>query len=129
MNKKFNVIKLAGLKGLFLIVFLVGCLATGLLVFPGWVCMHAWNFAGSFFLQMPQMNIVHGVVLWCIIGLSIYAINKNNFWISFNSVSSNEERLKKMISEEPLSKGIPMELIEADQEKTPDNIEENKLIK
>lgn len=100
MNKKFNIIKLSGFKGLFLIVFLAGCLITGFLVFPGWVCMHLWNFTASYFNSLPVMNLVHGVILWCILALSGYALNKNNLSISFDSVSPNEERLKRIIAEE-----------------------------
>lgn len=100
MNKKFNIIKLTGFRGVFLILFIACCLFTGFMVFPGWVCMHLWNFVASYFLEVPQMNLVHGTILWSIIGLTLFAINKNNIGISFNSVSSNEDRLKKIIAEE-----------------------------
>ncbi len=104
MNKKFNVIKLSGLKGVLLILFLIGCLCAGFLIFPGWICMHIWNFissfAASYMYEIPKMNMIHGMMLWGIIALSTYALNKNNFCISFNSFSPNEERLQKIISRE-----------------------------
>ena len=34
MNKRFNIIQLSGLKGIFFIVFLIGCAIAGFLVFP-----------------------------------------------------------------------------------------------
>ncbi len=100
MNKKYNIIKLSGFKGLVLIVFLAGSLVTGFLVFPGWVCMHLWNFAASFFDKIPQMEIIHGILLWCIAALSFYALNKNDIGISFGSVSPSEERIRRIIAQE-----------------------------
>ncbi len=100
MNKKFNIIKLSGLKGLMLILFVGACLLTGFLVFPGWVCMHVWNYTASYFMDAPVMTLLHGVVLWCIIALSLYAINRGNFSISFNSVSPSEEKIKRILAED-----------------------------
>lgn len=119
MNKKFNIIKLSGLKGVMLIIFLIGSLATGFLVFPGWIFMHLWNFAASFFYQVPQMELVHGIMLWCIAALSFYALNKNDIGISFGSVSPSEERLRHIIAQE--SKEILM--------KNPESEEKDKIIK
>ncbi len=104
MNRNFNVIKINGFKGLLFALFLICCFATGVVVFPGWICMHAWNFVAGYFLDMPTMTIVHGSILWLIIALSIYAINKGNFSISFGtaapmpmSMTNNEERIKEII--------------------------------
>ena len=102
MNKKFSVIKINGFKGLFLAIFIVGCLIAGFLIFPGWICMHVWNFIADFFSIMPVMSIVHGIMLWGIIALSLYAINKNDFLISFGTsapVISNEDRIKDIIKQ------------------------------
>lgn len=104
MNKKFNVIKLSGFKGVLLILFLIGCLGAGFLIFPGWICMNIWNFvssfAASYMYEIPRMNITHGMILWAIIALSAYALNKNNFCISFKSFSPSEERLQRLINKE-----------------------------
>lgn len=101
MNKKFRVIKINGFRGLFFALFCVGCLIAGFLLFPGWVCMHIWNYFTGFFIQLPVMHMVHGVLLWCIIALSIYALNRGHLTISFGTASPiapNEERLKEVIS-------------------------------
>lgn len=101
MNKKFNVIKINGLKGLFIAAFIIGCLIAGFLIFPGWLCMHVWNFVAGFFTDMPTMNMLHGAILWCIVALSLYAINKGNLSISFGHsapvVAANEERIKEIL--------------------------------
>lgn len=100
MDKKFNVIKITGLKGLFIAAFVVGCLVAGFLIFPGWVCMHIWNFVVGFFADMPRMSMLHGVLLWCIVALSLYALNQGNFSISIGHgmpVQRNEERIKEIL--------------------------------
>lgn len=128
MNKKFNVIKLSGLKGILMILFLAGCLVAGFLIFPGWICMNIWNFistfAASYMFEIPRMSITHGILLWGIIALSAYALNRNNFCISFNSFSPSEEKLQKIISRES------KELLQQKKESTENYTEEkDKLIK
>ena len=126
MNKKFNVIKLSGFKGLLLILFLGACLLTGFLVFPGWICMQIWNYASSFITDAPVMQLTHGVILWCIIALSFYALNKGNLSISLNSVHSpSEERIRKILSEESREILFPQkEMLEEkkEQEKETDKV-------
>ena len=119
MKRKYNIIKLSGFKGVLLLLFLIGSLVTGFLVFPGWVCMHLGNFAGSFFYQLPKMEILHGILLWCIAALSFYALNKNDLGISFGSVSPAEERIRRIIAQE--SKELML------QDKEPE--EKDKLVK
>ena len=97
MNRRFNVIQLSGLKGIFFILFIIGCAAAGFLIFPGWVCMHIWNYAMSFFVDMPAMTMLHGIILWCIIALITFQLNKKDFGISFKKVETPEERLRKII--------------------------------
>ncbi len=63
--------------------------------------MHVWNYIAGFFIQAPVMNIFHGILLWCIIALSIYALNKGELAISFGTtsrISPNEEKLREMFS-------------------------------
>lgn len=97
MNRRFNIIQLSGLRGILLILFLICCAATGFLVFPGWICMHLWNYAASFVIDAPTMVLYQGVMLWCILGLMIFVLNKNSVAISFKSVSPGEERIKRIM--------------------------------
>ena len=102
MNKKFNVIKINGFKGLLLAGFIVGCLIAGFLIFPGWIFKGLWNFMAGYFEQMPVMTLIHGIMLWCIIALSLYATNRGNFAISFGTstpMPNNEERIKEIIKQ------------------------------
>ena len=100
MKRRFNIIKLSGFKGVALLIFIAGSLVTGFLVFPGWICMHLWNFAASFFYQIPHMELVHGILLWCIAALSFYALNKNDIGISFGTATPSEEKLRRIIAQE-----------------------------
>ena len=123
MNKKFSVIKINGFKGILLALFIVGCLIAGFLIFPGWVCMNIWNFAAGFFSGMPVMTMLHGSMLWCIIALSVYALDKNSLAISFGTAvqpAPNEERIKEIIRHfnEQNAQILPVD-------KKDDNIEEN----
>lgn len=53
--------------------------------------MHIWNFFGAYFPMMPVMQLIHGVVLWAIIALTIYASNKSNVAINFTSHNDADE--------------------------------------
>ena len=61
--------------------------------------MLVWNYAMSHFLDMPSMTILHGIILWCIIALITFQLNKKDFGISFKSVSGDEERINNIIEE------------------------------
>lgn len=104
MKRNFNVIEINGFKGIAVALFMLCCLATGFIVFPGWLCMHVWNFVSAYFLDMPVMSLLHGSILWAILALSFYAINNKKFLISFKSVGPrprdyNEERIKQIIKQ------------------------------
>lgn len=102
MKKKLNVIKISGFKGILVVLFVIGCLAAGFLIFPGWVSMHIWNFVAGYFSQIPQMQLVHGVILWCITALSIYALNNGNFAVSFSAsqpIPPSEDKIKEIIKQ------------------------------
>ena len=137
MNKKFSVIKINGIKGIILAVFCLGCLIAGFLMFPGWVCMHVWNYFAGFFIQAPVMNLVHGVILWCIIALSVYALNKGDLAISFGTaapISPSEERIREVFKKinEHNAKNISIaqkKLDDASKEENISSEHDDKLVK
>lgn|SRR5574344_2711081 len=134
MNKKVNIIKINGFKGVLTAVFIIGCLIAGFLIFPGWICMHIWNFIASYFTQMPLMNLIHGSMLWCIFALSFYAINKGNFAISFGTstpVVNNDERIKEILRQisEKNATIMSKKNDNLPDESQNDNESENKIIK
>jgi len=103
MNRnKFSVIKINGFKGLALVVFLIGCFAAGFVIFPAWLCQNIWNFVASYFSVVPEMQLLHGVLLWAIIALSFYALNKDTFTISVGTSvprAVSEDRIKEILKQ------------------------------
>ena len=104
MNRKINVIKINGFKGILLAAFIVGCLIAGFLIFPGWLCKNIWNFTAQYFSVLPVMTLLHGTILWVIVALSTYALNKGKFAISFGSSTippyrdyNNEAKIKEIL--------------------------------
>lgn len=100
MKKKFNVIQINGLTGIFLILFILGCAVAGFVLFPSWCCMSGWNFLAKIF-NFPLMNIYHGVFLWFIICLSLFAAYHGRSPLKFGCVTSTapqdlKDTLKKM---------------------------------
>ena len=122
MKRNYNIIKISGLKGVIFAIFIVGCLIAGFLTFPGWVCMHIWNFVAGLFSEMPEMNLLHGCIMWCIIALSVYALNQGNFSISVGGApvsTPSEERIKEILRQvhEKNSNIIPLDsVIKGDSE-------------
>lgn len=91
MNKKVKVIKINGIKGIIVALFMLCCLFTGFLMFPGWLCMNIWNYITNF-INIPRMEIIHGVILWLIIGLSYYVItSEKGPVVGFYEAKSFEE--------------------------------------
>ena len=102
MKKNYNIIKISGFKGIFFAIFIVGCLIAGFITFPAWVCMNIWNYIAGFIINMPTMSLLHGVLLWGIVALSIYALNQGNFSISFGgtpAMNHNDVRVKEILKQ------------------------------
>ena len=131
MNKnKFSVIKINGIKGIALVVFLIGCFAAGFIIFPGWICMNIWNFVASYFNAMPQMALLHGSILWAILALSFYALNSDAFSISFGSSMpkpASEERIREIIKQIHERNSMVLPSIEKDD--MIDEVKEEKIEK
>lgn len=99
MNKNYRVLKINGFRGILLALFVVCCLVTGFAVFPGWIFMHLWNYTASFFIAMPKMDLVQGVILWAIVALSIYGLNSNRFFVGFSSPPPlDDEQIKSIMN-------------------------------
>ena len=56
-------------------IFIVCCLVTGFTVFPGFVAMKCWNLLVPYITDMPQMHLLHGIMLWAIVFLIWFAFN------------------------------------------------------
>ncbi|MGM9993114.1 MAG: hypothetical protein ACI37R_00080 [Candidatus Avigastranaerophilus sp.] len=87
MNKNFKVITINGFRGIIAAVFVVSGLIAGFIISPGWVCMKLWNYFFEYSSYFSQMNLYHGILLWLVIALSLYALNNRRSLIGFGSYS------------------------------------------
>lgn len=106
MKNKIKIVKINGLKGLLLLAFVLGCLVTGFVLFPSWLCMQTWNFFAGY-AAIPAMTLTSGALLWAIIALSLFAVHLQKPMINLGSASKlNEDEMRnflKTIQENPLS--------------------------
>lgn len=104
MKKK--VIQINGLHGLLLTLFIIACLVAGFVCFPAMMCTHIWNYFASKILFINNISFCGGLLLWGIIALSFFILNKKNLVVSFsipNNISKEElsELFKRAEIEKP----------------------------
>lgn len=99
MKRNTRIIQISGLRGLFMAVFVVVCLAAGFIAFPSLVAMKLWNYAAEY-VAMPVISIWQGAMLWAIVAISGFIINdKNKYLTSFSSNGKLSEKDIKAILE------------------------------
>lgn len=99
MKKNLNIIKINGLRGLFIALMVVCCLAAGFIAFPGYVAMHIWNFSAPFF-SLPQIGLLQGTLLWGIIIASYFTFRKNKMVVCIKTPQGlSEEELKEVFAD------------------------------
>ncbi len=92
-----KVIKINGLRGVIFVIFCLCCLVTGFVFFPSWACMHIWNAIANYFYQMPKMELIHGVLLWAIIALSLYVTHTNKSFVDFQKVTPKDDKFMESL--------------------------------
>ncbi len=97
MKKNLNIIQIRGIKGILFVVFIGCCLAAGFVVFPGYVAMHAWNFAVKYTAQLPTIGIIQGILLWGIIAASYFTFRKEKLVVCMRASDGlSENELKEV---------------------------------
>lgn len=100
MKKNLNVIQIKGLRGLAMVGLLACCLFAGFVVFPGMVAMYAWNFLASYFVQIPVIGLLQGVLLWGILVAAYFAFRKEKLIVCMKSSEGlTEEELKAVFAD------------------------------
>jgi len=100
MKRNFNVIQIRGFRGIVMAGFIVICLAVGFIAFPGWVCMHLWNYISTFTQTMPAIGVAQGLLLWGILAVSYFLLRKNRLVVCFRAPESlSEEELREVYSD------------------------------
>lgn len=99
MKKNLNIIQIKGIKGLIFAGFVVCCLFAGFVVFPGFVCMHLWNFISTKILEMPSIGLIQGVLLWGIIAAAYFTFRKERLVVCVkNPQGLSEEELRNVFA-------------------------------
>ena len=100
MKKKLNVIQIKGIRGLIFAGFVVTCLAAGFIAFPGWVCMHAWNYIANYTGSIPTIALLQGILLWGIIAGAYFTFRKDKVIVCMKSPQGlSEEELKAVFAD------------------------------
>lgn len=100
MKKNLNIIQIKGIRGLILAGLVVCCLIAGFVVFPGLVCMKAWNYLASYALMMPTIGAFQGVLLWGILILSYFLLRKEKVVVCVKTPQGlSEDELKKVLAD------------------------------
>ena len=95
MKRNAKIIQINGFRGLIMAMFIVTCLVAGFVIFPGSVAMNIWN---HFATYIPQLNLYQGVLLWTIVALIGFILNKQSFSVTFASPKElNDEEMNALM--------------------------------
>lgn len=98
-RNKTKIIQIAGLRGLFMALFIAVCLAAGFIVFPAKAAVYLWNYAAANYISLPSINLYQGFLLWAIIVLVCYIANNKKVVISFAQPAQLSEEEVKCLME------------------------------
>ncbi len=113
MNKNFKIITINGIRGIITLIFVGLGLIAGFIISPGWVCMSLWNYLMKDSVNIAQMNLYQGIMLWAIIALSLYALNNKKALIGIGSYPTlSQEQIKDIILKSKYSENFPVKDID-----------------
>lgn len=99
--KKNNVrvIQINGLRGLLLTFFIISCVVAGFVAFPAFLTMNAWNYFSTKSNSFPLINFPQGLLLWAIIVICAFVLNKKRFIVSFTAEEElSESQVQRITS-------------------------------
>jgi len=98
MRKKARIIEIRGIKGLFMVAFVVSCLCAGFVFFPAKCAAAAWNYVATNYIALPLISFWQGLLLWAAIALTVYIVNSRTKMLSYKTASAlNEEEMKTLM--------------------------------
>lgn len=98
MRKKARIIEIRGVRGLFMVAFVVSCLCAGFVFFPAKCAASAWNYVASNYIDLPLISLWQGLLLWAAVALSVYIVNSRTKMLSYKTVSAlNEQEMKTLM--------------------------------
>lgn len=100
MHKRGRIIEIRGFKGILTAIFIFCCIVTGFTVFPGFIAMNIWNLLTPYINNMPQMNLLHGVMLWAICFLIWFAFKGKMPSMHFGCAPAmNDEEIREFVEQ------------------------------
>lgn len=101
MKKNMKIITINGIRGLVFAAFIICGLISGFVITPSLGCMYLWNYIADNYIAMPHMAFYHGLMLWGIIGLSVFAICGNRICFGVPvPTNMDEEQIKSILRSE-----------------------------
>jgi len=101
MKKNVKIITINGIRGLVFAIFIICGLIAGFVISPAFGCMYLWNYIADNYIAMPHMAFYHGLMLWGIIGLSIFAVCRNRIYFGIPVPPPlDEEQIKAILKSE-----------------------------
>lgn len=98
-KNRVRIIQINGLRGLLLTFFIISCVAAGFIAFPAFLTMNAWNYFSTTFNTFPLINFSQGLLLWAIIVICAFILNKKRFIVSFTAEQElNESQVQRITS-------------------------------
>ncbi len=99
-KNKLRVIQISGIRGLLSALFIVACLIAGFVGFPAMVLNKGWNYLADLTGVMPYINMFQGLVLWGILAVSYFILNKKQKYLAvFEPKPRNPREIRDIINE------------------------------
>ena len=99
MKRRVKVVEINGLRGIIVVVYAIICAVAGFVLFPSWVLMHLWNFLGTHIYSLPQMNLIHGFMLYAMLILMYFATNSHKTCFGISSANLTNSHIASIMND------------------------------
>lgn len=99
MKRKIKVVEINGFRGILVIVYAIICAFAGFILFPAWSLMQLWNMLGTYIYNLPQMNLMHGFMLYAILILLYFATNSHKTCFGVSSVNLTKSHIASIMND------------------------------
>lgn len=99
MKRQIKVVEIKGIKGILVIAFAITCLIAGFVFFPAWAIMNLWNLFSTYIYNIPQMNFIHGFMLYTIFVLLYFATNSHKSCFGITSPKMTKSNIATLLND------------------------------
>lgn len=126
MKRRMRIIQINGVRGIFIMLFVVSCLIAGFIAFPGFLFMHAWNYLFEHSSAINKIGFAGGMLLWGITAVSCFLFSRKKFIVSFNAKQELSEPEIKEVVEKIKEQVLNSKILPNDNLKCENEISEEK---